>query len=433
MLPAYIDPGTGSMLFTILLGAITTLYFFAQKLFMVLKFRLSGGKVEKANANKLPYVIFSDGKQYWNVFEPICDEFERRKTKLYYWTASPDDPGLEKKYEYVESQFIGEGNRAFSRLNMMNACIVLATTPGLDVLQWKRSKNVDWYVHTLHAAGTSAAGYHMFSLDYYDAVLLTGEFQIDEIRELEHKRNLPEKELKVLGCTYMDRMWERLKTTEPATHDGLTVLLAPSWGTSGILSRYGSKMIDALLATGYKVIIRPHPQSFRSEKDLMDELMQKYPDGDQVSWNRDSDNFDCLNQADIMISDFSSVMFDYTLIFNKPIIYAENTFVKDPYDAAWLDEEMWKFRVLPSIGLPLKEEDFPRMKEVIAAAVASDELAAGRNKARSEAWAHIGESAKLTADYMIRTYKKIEQKRTEELKAAETAGKGKKKAEVKTA
>ena len=422
----YIDPGTGSMLFTILIGAITTLYFFARKLVVYLKFRVSGGKVEAANARRIPFVIFSDNKQYWTVFKPICDEFEKRKVKLVYWAASDQDPALKTNYEYVDCSFIGEGNKAFAKLNMMNACICLATTPGLDVLQWKRSRDVDWYVHTLHAAGTSAAGYHMFSLDYYDAVLLTGDFQVDEIRELERKRNLPAKELKVLGCTYMDAMWERVKAAEEAGADGsdetgkdrkekaggrLTVLLAPSWGVNSILCKYGSKMIDALVQTGYRIIIRPHPQSFVSDKKVMDELQAKYPNSEQISWNSDADNFDALRSADIMISDFSSVIFDYTLIFNKPVIYAENVFVKDPYDAAWLDEEMWKFRVLPSIGLPLKEEDFPRMKQIIDDAVKSEGLSAGREKARKEAWAHIGESASLTADYLIDKYKELNEKK----------------------
>ena len=417
----YIDPGTGSMLFTILIGAITTLYFFARKLVVYLKFRLSGGKVQAKDAGKIPFVIFSDNKQYWTVFKPICDEFEKRKVRVAYWTASDQDPALKSSYEYVDCSFIGEGNKAFARLNMMNACICLATTPGLDVLQWKRSKDVDWYVHTLHAAGTSAAGYRMFSLDYYDAVLLTGDFQIDEIRELERKRNLPEKELKVLGCTYMDAMWERVKDAAPGrgnagakdaagTGNDLTILLAPSWGANSILCRYGEKIISSLVSTGFKIIIRPHPQSFVSDKKIMDELQAKYPDSDQIRWNRDADNFDALNSADIMISDFSSVIFDYTLIFNKPVIYAENVFVKDPYDAAWLDEDMWKLRVLPSIGLPLREEDFPRMKEIIENAVKDDSLTAGREKARGEAWAHIGESAALTADYLIAKYEEIKQK-----------------------
>ena len=407
----YIDPGTGSMLFTVLLGLVTTLFFFLQKLFIRLRFKLSAGKVDKAALARHPYVIFSDSGNYWNVFRPICDEFERRQIPVMYWTASEKDPGLKAGYHYVKAEYIGEGNKAFSRLNLMSADIVLATTPGLDVLQWKRSKNVRYYVHILHAAGTSAGGYRMFSLDYYDAVLLTGDFQIREIRELEEKRHLPAKDIRVVGCTYMDVLKERLEkrkaqeaSKQPLSsakaEKQMTVLLAPSWGTSSLLVRYGEKILDSLLATGFRLIIRPHPQSFISDKAVMDALRAKYPDSDGLRWDPDPDNFNSLYESDIMISDFSSVMFDYALVFNKPFIYAESAFDKAPYEAAWLDEELWKFRVLPSIGLPLQEAQFPDLKRVIEEAVQDGHLAGGRDAAREEAWAHIGESARLTVDYL---------------------------------
>ena len=56
----YIDPGTGSMLFSILIGGISTLVFIGRKIFIKLKFVLSGGKSEKINNAKIPYLIFSD-------------------------------------------------------------------------------------------------------------------------------------------------------------------------------------------------------------------------------------------------------------------------------------------------------------------------------------------------------------------------------------
>jgi CDP-glycerol glycerophosphotransferase (TagB/SpsB family) len=59
-----------------------------------------------------------------------------------------------------------------------------------------------------------------------------------------------------------------------------------------------------------------------------------------------------------MISDFSGVIFDYSLVFDRPVIYADTSFDKSPYDAAWLDEPLWTFRILPSLGIPLKKEDF---------------------------------------------------------------------------
>ena len=204
----YIDPGTGSMLFAILIGIVTSALFLWKKLVLRLKFLLHGGRVE-ATEERYPYVIFSDSKRYWNVFQSICEQFEHREIPLEYLTASPDDPALAETYKYVHCRFIGENNVAYAKLNMLNAGIVLSTTPGLDVYQWKRSRNVDWYVHIFHAVD-EGTGYRMFGMDYYDAILLTGAFQERYIRKLEELRGLPAKELQVVGSTYMDALKEKL-------------------------------------------------------------------------------------------------------------------------------------------------------------------------------------------------------------------------------
>ena len=399
----YIDPGTGSMLFSLFIALAATVVFAARALLLKLKFIFSGGKAASdAARNKIPYVIFSDHKRYWNVFKPICDEFERCGVPLAYWTASPDDPALTEKYNVVKAEFIGEGNKAFARLNMMNAGIVLSTTPGLDVYQWKRSRNVDWYVHILHMAN-DATTYRMFGLDFYDAVICSGNFQTEQIRTIERMRSLPQKELVVAGCTYLDSMKAKLDSLGgSAKKDGKkTVLLAPSWGESGILSRYGEKIIAALVKTGYSVVIRPHPQSFMSEKPLMDRLMEKYPETESLKWNRDNDNFSALDESDILITDFSGIIFDYALVFGKPVIFADTSFNSAPYDAAWISEPLWTFSALEKIGVPLREDDFPRIKEVIDGAIESKSLEAGREFVRNECWQNMLRSAELTADYLI--------------------------------
>ncbi len=414
----YIDPGTGSMLFTILIGIAATGMFFVQKLILKIKFRLSGGKVSAGSENRIPYVIFSDSKRYWNTFKPICDEFERRGIEAAYWTASPDDPALEEKYGHVKCEFIGEGNRAFARLNMMSADVCLSTTPGLDVLQWKRSRNVKYYVHILHETGGTLL-YRMFGMDYYDAILLTGDFQIQEIRDLEASRGDPAKELKVVGCPYMDEMKKRLESAEPLTNETKTILLAPSWGKSAILTLYGEKIIEALLKTGYHIVIRPHPQSMTSEKELLDRLMKAYPDSSDLEWNFDPDNFEILRRSDLMITDFSGVIFDFTLVFGKPIIYAEYEFDPAPYDAAWVDRTLWRDEILPKLGVPLKEEQFGQLKELIDDLSDNEEFAAGREQARNEAWMNIGRSAALTVDYLVDKKKELDEKDAPEPAVAE--------------
>lgn len=406
----YIDPGTGAMLFSVLIGVVTALFYFLQKMFMKLRFVVSGGKVKDISGECLEYVIFSDSKRYWNVFKPICDEFEKRKIKCEYWTASPDDPALSNEYEYVNTAFIGEGNKAFARLNMMKADICLATTPGLDVYQWKRSKNVKYYVHTLHEVG-GVTEYRMFGLDYYDAVLLSGEFQEKYLRIIEGLRNLPEKETFVVGSTYMDSMKEKLDGIEaPEKNDDITVLVAPSWGESSILSRYGKTFIKALIETGYNIIIRPHPQTAISEAEMLDNLKREFPENNRFSWNFDNDNFSVLNRADILISDFSGVIFDFTLLFDKPMIYADTNLDLSPYDAAWIDEPVWRQQVLPQLGRKLEEKEFENLKQIIYDMIHEEYYHEKREEIKKIAWQHEGQAAVRTVDYLVKKHESLVKK-----------------------
>lgn len=407
----YIDPGTGSMLFAILIGLIGAANYLLKDWLVKIRFLLSGGgqKVE-AGATKIPIVIFSDDKRYWSVLEPICREFDRRGADIVYMTASLDDPALENSYEHIKAEFIGENNKAFAKLNFLNATIVLSTTPGLDVYQWKRSKKVQYYVHMLHAAN-EVAGYRMFGLDYYDALMLSGEYQVKDTRYLEGIRNLPAKELVKIGIPYMDEMYARLQADKEKNIQSKnyerTVLLAPSWGKSAILSKFGGRIIDILIDTGYHIIIRPHPQSFTAEKDLMDKLMKQYPDSEQIEWNRDNDNYEVLKRSDILISDFSGVVFDFALVHEKPVIYTDTKFDKGPYDAWWLKTPYWTFTALPRIGKELNEDNLDSLKEMIDDCISDEKYALGRREVIQETWEYRGEAAVRAVDYLMNKYEQL--------------------------
>lgn len=404
----YIDPGTGSMLFTILIGVIGAAVYSVRMFLIKMKFRLSGGKAE-TGGNKIPLAIFSDDKRYWKIFEPICRELEKQGMPVVYLTQSADDPGLSTELSNVTAECIGADNKAFARLNYLNATILLSTTPGLDIYQWKRSPDVDWYVHIPHAP-TEVVTYRMFGLDYYDAVLLSGDYQCRDIRHLEALRGLPEKELTMVGIPYMDEMAARLAGDTPLPEHRRTVLLAPSWGKSAILSRYGGAILDALLETGYHVIVRPHPQSFTSEKELLDDLMRRYPDSGQLEWNRDTDNYQVLRRADIMISDFSGVAFDYALVYDKPIIYTDPDFDLGVYDAWWLDYPIWTVGALPRIGCLLTEENRKQLKDTIDTCLESGDYARGRREVKAETWCCPGEGAARAAEYLMNKYRALTEK-----------------------
>ncbi len=409
---AYIDPGTGSMLFTILIGVVGAAVYSLRMLFIKLKFRISGGKGE-VDQNKIPLVIFSDNKRYWQIFEPVCRKLSDRGVKVYYITPSADDPALSCTFEGFTSECIEKESKLFSRLLFINATVLLSTTPGLDVYQWKRAKGIDYYVHIPHAASDITL-YRMFGLDYYDAVLLSGDYQIEQIRALEALRGLPQKELVKVGIPYMDEMAERLENSGEGETHPTTVLLAPSWGQSAIFSVYGGEILDKLLETGYHVIVRPHPQSFDSEKELMEKLMREYPDSENLEWNRDRDNFDVLRRSDILISDFSGVIFDFSLVYGKPVIYTDPKFDLSVYDAWWLDEPLWTESALKRIGKELTRENMENIKEVIDRSLEDSDFKDRIAEVKAETWANFRKGAEVAADYLENKIKELNNKGKEE-------------------
>lgn len=407
----YIDPGTGSMLFTVLIGILGAFVYTLRMLWIRLRFRLTGGK-SKDSRKKYPLVIFSDDKRYWNIFAPICRELGSRGIDTVYMTQSPDDPALTAEAPHVQALCIGKDNRAFTKLNYLRADVLLSTTPGLDVYQWKRSPDVKWYVHIPHAPSDITL-YRMFGLDYYDAVLLSGDYQAEQIRQLEALRELPPKELVKAGIPYMDEMAARLAQAGPVPEHPATVLLAPSWGESALFSVYGGEILRVLLGTGYHVIVRPHPQSFVSEKERMEALRREFPESEQLEWNRDRDNFQVLRRSDILISDFSGVIFEFALIYDKPVIYTDPNFDLGPYDAWWLKDPLWTAGALPRIGEALTRENLPNLKSLIDACLEDPRYGAGRRQVKAETWAYPGQGARLTADYL--------EKKLRELNAGEEA------------
>ena len=393
------------MLFTLAVGVLSAIWFGARSLVMKLKY-LTPGKT-KAAGGPLPLVIFSDDKRYWQTFEPVVRELNSRGFDVTYLTASEDDAALSASYPHLKAQFIGKGNKAFAKMNFLKASIVLSSTPGLDVYQWKRSKDVRWYVHLPHGANDHTTGYRMFGLDFYDAVMMSGDYQEEAMRELEKLRRRPAKEAVMVGIPYMDEMVLRLnRSPEPAPHPR-TVLVAPTWGADSLLNRFGSALIDPLLESGYHIIIRPHPQSFSAEKDRMEELMRKYPASSRLEWNRDANNFEVLRRSDIMISDYSGVMLDFAFVFDKPVICADTKMDTRLLDAWWLGKPLWVVTALPRIGPILTQENLLSIKGMIDSAIEDVSYARSRHEARAETWACRGEGARRVADYLIRKYDKI--------------------------
>ena len=397
----YIDPGTGSMLFSVLISLFALGYFASRGVLIKLRLLFAGKK--GAKGKRIPYVIYNEGRQYWNTFKPVVEEFEKRGIPLVYYTSAQNDPVFDQPWQHVKAEYIGEGNKAYARLNLMEADVCLMTTPGLDVFQLKRSKGVKHYCHVVHMIN-DATTYKRYGLDYFDSVLLSGEWQGEDIRYLEQLRGLPPKRLVTVGCPYLDVQAARL---EPVDEHPFTVLVSPSWGASGLLSLYGEKLLSPLAETGWNIIVRPHPQSKVVEKDLIVRLQAKYNKNNNIIWDFDPDNIVSISKADIMISDFSSITLDFAFLRDKPFLAAVGDFDARPYDAGKVPHPLWQFQILPKIGRELKEADFPQIGEIIKNIADDPASAENRRLAKEKAWQYQDQAGKRIADYMVQVQREV--------------------------
>ena len=395
----YIDPGTGSMLISVLLGAVATLYFFTRALIIKVKGTFSSSKHKYSIDNAYPFVIYGEDARYWNLFKPVIEEFEKRQQPLLYLVPDEKDPVFSESYSSVTPRAIGEGNKAYGYMRFISADFMLMTTPGLEVYQLKRSKKIKHYSF-LHHSVTDACTYRLFSLDHFDSVLINADYQKYYLRKLEEIRCQNPKDLVIVGSSYLDVYASMINSLEKETVHPFTVLLSPSWGPSGLLALYGDKLIGELSKTGWRIIVRPHPQSRISEKDMLDKLESKYPGSDTIIWDYDRNNIYSLSKSDIMISDFSGIVFDYILLFNRPVIYNSQKFDMRMYDAIQIDEEVWGFKTLRKVGVEIKEEMFSSIKNVITDVANDKSRLAMLTEVKNEAWMYPGEAGKRIADYM---------------------------------
>lgn len=84
-----------------------------------------------------------------------------------------------------------------------------------------------------------------------------------------------------------------------------------------------------------------------------------------VEWDFERENVRALAKSDVLISDFSGIIFDFAFLFGGPILYPKFEFDFRIYDAGDVPTEPWTFRTLRNIGYALKEKDFETIGEIL--------------------------------------------------------------------
>lgn len=318
----YLDPGTGSLLLYSLIGIATTLAFALKGVFYNFKDRLFNKGSKTIVQQKYGIVFHSEGGKYFHVFKPIIEELCNKKVPSVYITPDKEDTAFSFQNDFFK--VINPGNEmvTISYLNNLTADVVISTTPHLDIYMWKRSKNVRRYVHFFHAP-TGSDFYEKYALTFYDDIFSVGPFTEKGQDALDKKRNQPSKKYYNIGCTYYDYMLKEYEASS-AVSDGKTILYAPTWGyeRSSFFS-CGQDVMKKLLEADYNVIFRPHPQFFVShvnEYNQFLESIKKCKNFASFSVDTNKTPIDSMKKSDLLLTDFSGVLFDYAYLSEKQVL-----------------------------------------------------------------------------------------------------------------
>lgn len=363
----YIDPASTSALLYIIIAIAATLAFALRGFFYKIKnFILGKGFVNKNEFENIDIVFYSEGKQYWHVFSPIIKALQQKNVECVYLSSDEKDPGLEYKSNLVKTKFIGNLTMTSVYLNKLKAKFVGMTTPQLDVMMLRRSKNVQHYAHIVHAP-TDVFTYRKFAFDYFDSVFCSGLHQIKGIRKLEERRGTNKKILLETGFTVYDVMLEQISTLPEPKEEKQIVLVAPTWKEYSIINRFGINFFDSLLKeSSYDIIIRPHPQTYVSHPKLIAEIEEKYKTEPRITIDTNPLGTESMHKADLMIGDLSGVFWDFAFLYSKPVLLLKTNFESiEGFEGSELDYEMWEMKERNQLGNQFDENDIENISTIV--------------------------------------------------------------------
>jgi CDP-glycerol glycerophosphotransferase (TagB/SpsB family) len=292
-------------------------------MYKTLKHLLQAVKFMRLPCNMRRLVFYSEGANYWPLFQGLIDEILcRSNTNICYITSDKSDPGYTYKSDNYQSFLIDESyirNWLFSNIQ---ADVMVMTMPDLNQYQVKRSKHNVHYIYLQHALMSLHMAYRYGAFDYYDTIFCAGPHHVKEVRRTEHVYKLPRKKILKHGYARLDSIIRQNYSKQACNNKIKCAVFAPTWGDKGVIELgLSDKVIDRLLSIKCKVIFRPHPETLKSSKGIVEKIVNKYSGNKMFFYENSVATLDSFIESDFMVSDWSGSALEYSLGLNKPVVF----------------------------------------------------------------------------------------------------------------
>ena len=357
-------------------------------------------------------VFYSEGSGFYKYFQNIIEELlARTNVTINYVTSDPNDQifGIAEKEPRIKPYYIGE-NKMITTFMKMDADIVVMTMPDIGTYQYKRSyvrKDIE-YVYVFHGLFSGLITLRKGALDHYDTLLTPSPGFEEELRAYNRIKGISDQKMVPCGYGVSDNMaalYEKMDKTENAVK---TVLIAPSWSEGNILDSCLLDLAEPLVAAGYDVTVRPHPQYIRRFPQLLERHMQEcaHLDADRFRFQLNFSSNETVFASDMVVTDWSNIGYEYAMATKKPVLFINTK--RKIVNRDWSEEDAAKYapddQIRSIIGVALNVDEVREKGEAAITDMIVNRASYEQtiDQVRRERLYNFGASGRAGADYLIK-------------------------------
>ncbi len=368
---------------------------------------------------EMQIVFYSEKNGFYKYFQNIIETLLKKSNVIInYITSDPKDQVFQMESDRFRPFYIGE-HKLIVLMMKLEADLVVMTTPDLENFHLKRSlvRKDNEYIYVPHDVNSPNLTFHKDALDHFDTIFSSGFLCTKEIRKREELYHLPSKNIIEWGSGVIDNMIFAYENMDKRRKTVREILIAPSWQKDNILSSCIEEILDYLGGLGYKIILRPHPQFVRHEESRLEYLRQKYhmDSRDDMELQTDFSSNSTIYEADLVITDWSSIAFEYSFATLKPSL-----FINTPMKI--MNEDYEELGITPidielrnKVGRSVELESLKDLPKIIHELLTSNEFSReSLHKIREKYIYNIGSSGEKGADYILERLKYYKKKHEEE-------------------
>ena len=367
-------------------------------------------------------VFYSESSGFYKYFQGIIEYLlENTNIVIHYITSDPEDKIFElaTSNDRIRPYYIGE-KRLITLMMKMDADVVVMTMPDLENYHIKRSyirKDIE-YIYIPHGMDSLNLTMRTGSMDHYDSVFCVGKHQKEEIEKTEDAYQLPKKKLVEWGYSLLDEMRADYAKMSHQNSEVKKILIAPSWQQDNIVDSCLEQILDNLKGKGYQITVRPHPQHVRHRGEFMEQLKVKYEQDSDVEIQTDFSSNSTVFEADLMITDWSGIAYEYAYTTQKPVLFINTPMKVMNPEYQRIDTVPLNILLREEIGCSLNLEELDQISDKVQELLdhKDDYYEKIGNFVQEYVYNH-GTSAEVGAKYIIEEVQKKIQERKEERKS----------------